>query len=144
MPIPRIMNLSGEMLQFLGSLAAILMLAGLARALRLGNQPTIADEAAARTAAGEAVYGFVPEACAIDSDGKGAVLEDRSGRLLLLKPHGSKFAGRLLGPQTSADVVGVRLTVHTGERRYGDVTLGIADAAHWARRIDALKETAHA
>lgn len=132
------------MLQFLGSLAAILLLAGLARAFRLGREPRIADEAEARIAAGEAVYGFVPEACAIDSDGKGAIMADGSGRLLLLKPHGSKFAGRLLGPLTSADVDGERLTVHTGERRYGDVSLAIADTAHWARRIDALKEMAHA
>src|SRR3546814_3647554 len=136
------MNLSGEWLQFLGSLAAILLLAGLARAFRLGREPRIADEAEARIAAGEAVYGFVPEACAIDSNGRGAIMADGSGRLLLLKPHGSKFAGRLLGPHTAVGVDGKRLTVHTGERRFGDVTLSVADSAYWARKIELLGATA--
>src|SRR3990167_3928327 len=91
------MNLSGEMVQFIGSLAAILLLAGLARMFRLGGDPRIISLEQARIAAGEAIYGFVHEICALDSDGKGAILEDRSGRLLLLKPHGSKFTGRQIG-----------------------------------------------
>lgn len=143
-PIFPAMNLSGEMLQFLGSLAAILLLAGLARAFGLGGNPGISNPEQARIAAGEAVYGFVPEACAIDRGGKGAILEDASGRLLLLKRHGSKYAGRLLGPQAIASIDGDRLIVRTGERRYGDVSLAIADAVRWARRIDALKDMARA
>lgn len=138
------MNLSGEMLQFLGSLAAILLLAGLSRMFGLGKGSRLADEHAARVAAGEAVFGFVAEECAIDREGKGAILEDRSGRLLLLKPHGSKFAGRLLGPHTAVGTDGERLTVHTGERRFGDVTLSVADGTRWASKIELLGVTAGA
>src|SRR3546814_15347316 len=102
------MILSGEMLQFLGSLAAILLLAGFARAFGLGENPGISNPEQARIAAGEAVYGFVPEACAIDSGGEGAILEDASGRLLPLNRPGSKYAGRLLGPQTHPIIGGDR------------------------------------
>lgn len=133
-------------LLFLGSLLAILALAGLARWLGLGRAPRLADEAQARAAANEAVDGFIPIRTAIDRAGRGALLEDRQGRLLLLKPHGNFFAGRLLASGASAvHRVGQgqsALQVDSGERRYGSIWLEIDDIEHWVAAIERLR-TSH-
>lgn len=127
-------------LLLVGSLVAILALAGLAHWLQLGRDPRIADEEDARRAADHAVDGFTPVRFGIDADGRGALLADEAGRLLLLKPHGNFFAGRLLGPSAGARREGEALVVSSGEKRFGAVTLTLAEPASWAAAVDKLKQ----
>ncbi|RZV31000.1 MAG: hypothetical protein EX262_09285 [Sphingomonadaceae bacterium] len=126
-------------LQIVGSLVAILALVGLARWLGLGREPRLTDEDAARRAADEAIAGFVPIRCGLEREGRGALLEDAGGRILLLKPHGSFFAGRVLGSATRADRADKSLSIDSGERRFGRVTLVLEDAAYWEQAINRLE-----
>jgi hypothetical protein len=130
------MTLPPALLQFLGSLGAILALAGFARWLRLGPAPRLADEAAARRAADAAVSGYEPVAIALDRDGRGALLRDAAGRLLLLRPHGSHFAGRILTGSAAARTDGEALVIDSGERRYGSARLLLSDPRAWASAIN--------
>ena len=138
------MIISPDLLQFLGSLGAILAVAGLVRWMGLGGRPKLADPSQAREAANEAVDGYVPEEIAIDAQGQGAIMQDSAGRILILKPHGNKFAGRLLNQDAAADVAGDVLTVISGERRYGSVKLSLDQPMAWAGRINALESSVDA
>ncbi len=148
MPIRCRMNLPPALVQFLASLLAILALAGVARWLGLGPAPQLVDERAAREAAEAAIGGYRPVAVALDRDGKGALLRDAGERILLLRPHGSHFAGRLLGPAASAwiDRGGSSpvLVVSSGERRFGDARLDLDDPQFWVERIGAMGGARHA
>lgn len=132
------MNLPPTLLQFIGSLVAILALAGIARWLKLGPEPRLKNEAEARIAADEAVSGFEPVAIGLDRMGCGAVMRDAAGRVLLLRPHGGHFAGRLLTGEARALRDGDTLEIDTGEKRYGAVRLVLEDAGAWARAIEAV------
>jgi hypothetical protein len=115
------------------SLVAILLLAWLARRLRLGGDVRIRDEAHARTLANEAVFGFDPVDIAIDKAGIGALLRDVQGRQMLLRRHGAQFVGRILDPGVDARLDRTFLTIGTGEKSFGQVTLNLGDAAQvWA------------
>ncbi|ABC64870.1 hypothetical protein [Erythrobacter litoralis] len=133
-----------EPLQIVGSLVAILALAGLAMWLKLGGSPRIDSEETARLAADEAVDGFAAIRFGIDTDGRGALLEDGAGRILLLKPHGNQFAGRVLGPTAKAHMQSGVLTVDSGERRFGTITLALDDGAYWESAINRLKAISNA
>ena len=133
------MDLPPALLQFLGSLAAILALAGLAWWMKLGPEPRLADEDAARAAADEAVSGFIPAAIGLDRDGRGALMRDAEGRVLLLRPHGVHFAGRMLTPLASATIDGDALLVDTAEKRYGAARLVLGDPSAWVQAIEAIK-----
>ena len=134
------MDLPPALLQFLGSLVAILALAGLALWLKLGPEPKLESEADARAAAEEAVSGFEPKEVALDSEGRGALLRDATGRILLLRPHGTHFAGRLLTPDASMDVDGQVLFVDTAEKRFGAAQLTLDNPSAWMQALDAIKE----
>lgn len=133
------MDLPPALLQFLGSLAAILALAGIAWWLKLGPAPRLADDAAARAAADEAVSGFDAVAIGLDSKGRGALLRDATGRVLLLRTHGVHFAGRILGPDANTEVFDRTIVIDTGERRYGAARLELDDPASWAKAIEAIE-----
>ena len=133
-----------ELVQFLGSLVAILALAGFAYALKLGGRPKLMDTNLAQSLANEAVDGFTAASIALDKNGNGAVLRDAQGRILLLKPHGNKFAGRILSAQASARIEDSQLIIHSGERRYGDAILCISDTQTWADAINRLRPQDHA
>ncbi|UIP07156.1 hypothetical protein LY632_01780 [Erythrobacter sp. SDW2] len=126
-------------LLFLGSLAAILALAGVARWLGLGRAPRLANEAEARAAANEAVDGFEPVRIALDREGAGAIMEAPDGRLLLLKPHGNFFAARTGARIWTVVQNGQRLTIDSGERRFGKVSLLLDEPAYWVAAIERLK-----
>ncbi|WP_284123742.1 hypothetical protein [Parerythrobacter aestuarii] len=126
----------------IGSLVAILALAGLAQWLGLGRTPQLANEADACRAANEAVEGFQPVRFGLDRSGRGGLLEDAQGRILLLKPHGNFFAGRLLAPGSTVLARDETLTIDCGERRYGTVILQLDDPAYWAEAIDRLQAAA--
>lgn len=130
------------------SLAAILALAALAWWLKLGGDPRLDSEMGVRRAAGEVEDGFVPVAFVCDVRGAGALARDAAGRIMLIKRHGNRFAGRVLGPGTRAVVEAaggtVTLTVDPGEARFGTVALAVPEAEAWAAAIAALNERQHA
>lgn len=133
------MDLAPALLQFLGSLVAILALAGIALWLRLGPTPTLANEEEALAAADEAVGGFEPVAIALDANGHGALLRDATGQILLLRPHGTHLAGRMLTPAARMEIEGETLVIDTAEKRFGTARLNIADPSTWMRALEAIK-----
>jgi hypothetical protein len=126
------------------SLVAILALAGLAWWLRLGGTPRLDSAEAAARAAGEVEDGFAPVATACDAGGAGALARDKEGRIMVIKRHGNRFAGRVLGPGAAARLARTagagHLVVDPGEPRFGEVALDIPDAAAWAEAINRLGE----
>tara|TARA_B100000749_G_scaffold237182_1_gene195645 strand:- start:286 stop:699 length:414 start_codon:yes stop_codon:yes gene_type:complete len=131
---------NGQALQLVGSLVAIMVLAGIAWALKLGRVSLIDDDRHAMALASEADSGFDPAEAAVSRDGRSALVGDHDGRIMVLRSHGAQFAGRVLEPGTATRIEGDSLTVTPAERRYGPVTLDLGEHAQtWARRIDALK-----
>lgn len=133
------MDVPPALLQFLGSLVAILALGGLAYWLKLGPAPRLTDEAAARRAAEEAVSGYEPVAIGIDREGRGAVMRDAAGQILLLRAHGVHFAGRILTPEARAYRSDTALVIDTAEKRYGSARLVLDDPAAWVLAIEAIQ-----
>ena len=132
------------LLQTAGSLVAILALAGLAWWMKLGGAPRLDSEEAVRRAAGEVEDGFVAIATAPDARGMAALARDPAGRLMVIKRHGNRFAGRVLGPQARAEHDGTALAVDCGEARFGRVLLDIPDAQAWAEAINRVNAAHHA
>ena len=130
--------------QFAGSLAAILALYGVAKHLGLGPEARFAREEDAIEAARQAVDGFDPVEVALDKEGRGGLLCDAAGRILLLRPHGTQMAGRLLTPLALARQEGDVLVVDTAERRFGQARLVLADPQAWVQHVEAMRCTDHA
>ena len=113
--------------QLAGSLVAILALAGIARWLRLGES-RINDAAEAREIAEQMLAGFVAHAALVSQDG-GAALVAGNGAIAVLKRHGARVAARRLLPPLRAYAAVEGVTVETGERLFGSVTLlGVLDS----------------
>lgn len=136
--------------QFGVSLLAIVLLAALAYGLKLGPAPKLATGQDVANAAREAVDGFVAQEWAASSDGSAALAKDKDGRLMLLKLHGNRFAGRLLGAAASAQLSDARssdvghsgataIEVTSGERQFGSVILLIENPETWAEAVNALR-----
>lgn len=131
--------MTAQLLQFGGSLIAILALAWLARRLGLGGDARIRDEAHLRELAEEALCGFDPVDVAIDRASLGALARDAQGRVMLLRRHGAHFAGRLLDSHLHVRLDRNLLAVGTGERRFGTITLDLGDEAPaWAASLRRL------
>jgi len=124
------------LIQTAGSLVAILALAGIAWWLKLGGAPLLDSDEAVRRAAGEVEDGFTPVATAHDS--ATALARDAAGRIMVIKRHGNRFAGRVLGPGSMARLATGRLEVDPGEARFGTVLLDLPDAEAWAEAINRL------
>ncbi|WEK45638.1 MAG: hypothetical protein P0Y56_11420 [Candidatus Andeanibacterium colombiense] len=123
--------MSGQLLVFGGSLAGVALLVLAAWVLRLGGGARIADEAEARELANHAMLGFDAREVALDAKGRGALLRDGGGQILLLAPHGAHFVARQVDPALQAVRRGNRITL-----------LGIpldlgAQAEAWAGRLGA-------
>ncbi|WP_370177291.1 hypothetical protein [Alteriqipengyuania sp.] len=128
-----------QLLQLIGSLVAILVLAAIAWGLGLGRTAGIADEARALELAREADSGFEPASAAISSDGAAALITDDAGRIMVLRRHGAQFAARILVRGAAASRNGGVLTLDPADRRFGKVTLDLGDEAQaWVSRINAL------
>lgn len=138
------MEIPFALIQFAGSLAAILAIAGLTVWLGLGRDARLANDAEARDWAEQVTTGFAAETVGIGADGKAALLRNAAGQIMLLKQHGGHFAGRILGASSAAEQSGEMLKVDTGERRFGRVTLQVEASGDWAKAINALKADAHA
>ena len=131
--------MSGALLQFAGSLIAILVLAWIAARLRLGNDASIQNADHARDIANEVEHGFCPVDAAVSRSGEAALLRDARGRVLVLKKHGAHFAGRILTPGATARIDGEKLVLDTGEKRYGTVTLDLDEGASaWVQAVSAI------
>jgi hypothetical protein len=128
-----------DLLKLAGSLVAILGLAGIAHWLGLGDDLRLRDAEHAKELANEAVYGFKATEVALDRARIGALLRDAQGRQMLLRRHGAMWVGRLLDSKVEARLDREFLTIGTGEKTFGSVTLQLGEAAQvWAaglRRI---------
>lgn len=133
------MEIPPALLQFVGSLAAIVALAALAWWLKLGAPRPIESEADARREASEAADSFEPVEIALDRAGRSALLRDGAGQILLLRQHGTHFAGRVLTPAAYARIDGEALVVDTAEKRYGGVRLELDDPSLWVQHIESIK-----
>ncbi len=114
----------------LGSLAAVLALAGAARWLELGGDARIADAEAARALARE--HRFEPQDVIVDRAGVAALARDAQGRFLLLRRHGAHFVGEPLRTPLSARLDQRFLTL-------GKTVLDLGDEAPaWAASLRRL------
>lgn len=137
------MEIPPALLQFLGSLAAILAIAWLVLKLKLGGDVRIRGEDHARELADEQVHGYQPTEIAIDQAGYGAIMRDADGRVLVLRRHGAHFAGRVLSDRATSRLDQRKLVIGTDDARFGTVTLDLGDdpdngAAHWAESLRRL------
>ncbi|HSJ78103.1 MAG TPA: hypothetical protein VK913_05150 [Erythrobacter sp.] len=130
------------LMQTAGSLAAILALAGLAWWLRLGPAPPLSNKDDVRRIAAEIEDSFAPTAIACDDKGAGALARDAQGRVMLIRPHGNRFVGRLLTARACATLENhtdeLNIIVDCGEARFGKVLLTIPEPDAWAAAINAL------
>lgn len=128
------------LVQTVGTLAAILAITGVAWGLKLGGAPRLASAEDVRRAAGEVEDGFAPVASTCDAEGAGALARDAAGRIVLIRRHGNRFAGRMLTPQARAiraDQPGeFNLIIDCGEARFGRTFLTLPDADAWAEAIN--------
>lgn len=130
-----------DLAKFGASLVAILGLAQLARWLDLGGDLRIRDSEQARFLANAAIEGFEPVEIALDKAGIGALLRDAAGRQMLLRRHGAAWVARLLDERTEARLDRDFLTIGTGEKAFGTVTLHLGDAAGvWAAGLRRLPQ----
>jgi hypothetical protein len=131
---------TAELLKLAGSIAAILFIAWLARFWKLGGDVRIRSEEQAREIAQETLCGFDPVEIVIDKAGMAALLRDADGRHLLVRRHGVQWAGRLLDRHNDSRLEKNFLTVGTGEKTFGSVTLNLgSQASHWAAGLRNLK-----
>ena len=128
------------LLKLAGSVVAIFFLAWLAKYLKLGGDLRIRSDEQARAIADQVLYGFEPVDIAIDKAGIGALMRDAGGRHLLVRRHGSQFAGRLLDRHSDTRLDQNFLTVGTGEKTFGKVTLNLgSQAQYWAAGLRHLR-----
>jgi len=136
------MSVPPLLVQTFGSLLAILALAGLAWWLKLGGSPALASDDDVRRAAGEVEDGFDPVAIARDSDGAAAIARDAQGRVMVIKRHGNRFAGRVLDANARAtlntDLGETVLVVRTGQTLFGDIYLAVDDPKAWVAAINGV------
>lgn len=115
---------------FGASLAAILILAGIAWALRLGRGTARIDEPEdAIREADAAIAGFSGESAIVGTDGNAALVVDGRGRVVALKVHGARIAVREIAWQKVRSVPAGML-IDTDERRFGSVLLAGVTALH--------------
>ncbi|MCE2842137.1 MAG: hypothetical protein ACK564_01520 [Novosphingobium sp.] len=128
-----------DLAKFGASLVAILGLAWLARSMGLGGDVRIRNADHARFLANEAIEGFEPVDIALDKAGIGALLRDANGQQMLLRRHGAAWVARLLDASTEARLNRGFLTIGTGEKTFGTVTLHLGEAAGvWAAGLRRL------
>ncbi len=129
--------------QAMVSLVLIIGLYYLARAMQLGGDVRIRDEAHARELADAAISGFAAQDIALDRARIGALLRDAHGRVLVVRRHGSHFAARLLPDHAGVRLDRQFLTLTAGEPRFGAITLELGpEAQAWAASLRRLGDCA--
>jgi hypothetical protein len=131
------MNLAINWALLGGSLAAVLFLAWVARVMGLGGDARLTRDDALRIAANEA---FEPADAIIDRAGIAAIVRDARGRHMLIRRHGVNFVTRMLRAPLDARLDQKQLTLGSGERAFGRITLDLGDqAAIWAAGLRAVR-----
>ena len=132
--------MTAQVLQFAGSLAAILALAWFARRLGLGGDVRLRDPDEARRLAGEVLFGFEAREVLLDRAGIGALLRDPAGRVMLLRRHGARWAGRLLDSHAGVRLDRTFMTIATPDTSFGTITLDFGDQAQtWASSLRRIR-----
>ena len=132
------MEIPPLLIQTGGSLVAIFALYLLARALKLGGKPVLADSAAVHLAAGEVEDGYTPTRVSIARKGDAALAVNEAGRIILIKRHGNQFSGRVLTASATVHEEVDGIVVDCGEARFGPVRLSIDDPSYWVDAINRL------
>ena len=102
----------------------------------LGGDPRLRDPDEARQLAGEALCGFEAREVVLDRAGIGALLRDSRGRVMLLRRHGVHWAARLLDSHAGVRLDRSFMTIATGDRTFGAITLDLGDQAQvWASSL---------
>ena len=104
------------------SFAIILAVTALVRGLRLG-EVRLQSRAQACDWAAKNVPFFAPVDAIISEDGQGALVCDAAQQIVLIKRHGSKFAGRLLTRPLDIERKGPIWCVGSGDRQFGWVSM---------------------
>ena len=136
--VTEILDLPGAalILQAVGSLVAILLVFVFVRALGLGQDVRIADEAEARALAEQARCGFDPVDVALDRARIGALLRNRAGEVMLIRRHGARFAARVLASHAGARLDRGFLTLSSEDPHFGSITLDLGEQAQvWAASL---------
>lgn len=134
---------AGIALQAIGSLVAVLLVFVLVRALGMGSDVRIADEAEARALAEAAHCGFDPVEIALDRARIGALLRNRAGEVMLIRRHGARFAARVLSSHAGARLDRGFLTLSTEDPHFGSITLDLGEMAPvWAASLRRLGASA--
>lgn len=121
------------------SLLFVLALYALARGLRLGGDVRLIDEAHAARLADEAQCGFDAVDIALDRARIGALVRNAQGQVMLIRRHGARFVGRELLNYEGIRLDRQFLTLDTGDRRFGMLTLDLGpQAQHWAASLRRL------
>lgn len=107
--------------QLIISLVGVLGLALIARLLRLGEGKIASEDDACRIAE-EMLAGFEARRAIVSKDGN-AALVGGNGTVAVLKRHGAKVAARRLVPPLAIRDAPEGVTIDTGERLFGSVTL---------------------
>lgn len=127
-----------ERLIFSALSSSILLLAWLCARYGLGRDVRLVGDEDARRLADEAVSGFVASEVALDAGGRGALLRDGAGRIMLLRLSGARFVARLLDRRARARCEGGALTIDSGEAMFGTTRLELGGAAAvWAQHLAA-------
>lgn len=117
-----------------GSLAAILILYGVANMLKLGGDIRLQGESDALALAD--AEGFDATDVAIDRGGLGAIARDAEGRHLLIRRHGVNWVSRILRAPLDARLDKNFLTLGTNEPAFGRITFDLGNAAaEWAASL---------
>lgn len=121
--------MSGVVVQFLGSLAAIVAIVLVAWLLGFKQAARLTSEAEARELFRLAPGGFEPVAIDLDVKGRAAIARDQTGRIAVLAPHGNHFVFRLLAAESSIMARGDSLTIEC----LPELRLSLGDSAGvWA------------
>ena len=84
--------------------------------------------------------GFEARDVVLDRDGTGALLRDEAGRVMVLRRHGARWAGRLLDSHAAVRLDRTLLTIATRDKTFGAVTLDLGDEAQvWAESLQRLR-----
>ena len=125
------------------SLVMILGLYALARSLRLGGDQRIADADHAKRLAEETWPGFAATEVTLDRARIGALVRNAEGRVMLIRRHGARFVGRELTTHDGIRLDRHTLTLETGDRQTGTLTIDLgADAQIWAASLRRLIDPA--